>query len=605
MSCGIGLGNNAGRCWRRLAPFVLSALCSACGVLPWPATEPVAQPVVSAPTIKVAVRGVGDRLARNIRAHVSATTRACATPAAYLAALATRAVEESQDALHAYGYYHGAVRTRVIRTDACPRLVIDVVQGPRVVVEAVTLRIDGAARDDAGFMTLLEHLPMTVGARLNHDKYSATKRLIEGVALDRGYLAGRFLENRLEVDIKRNVARARLIYASGSRHRVGVVTVNQQPPVVRAELVRRFLDYSPEQAYESELITRFYTALAASQYFDQVDIRPQLGAPVDARIPIEITLTPRKRHKYSIGAGASTDEGARVHLAYADRRINAAGHRLNAEVRASLIEQSLSGEYQIPREHPADEWLSLQAGVKRKNADNFASDETQIGLADTHRRPWGILETRFIHLDRQAFDIGHRKRVSTLLIPGLRWTKTTTNDALYPTRGYSASAEIRGTSDALLSDVNLVRAVASLRVVRGFAPRWRVLARVEAGASWTDNFGLLPPTERFFAGGDLSIRGYAFEDLGPKDRRGRVIGGRHLGVFSMELERSVAQRWAVAGFVDGGNAFGGSGRNTGLKLSVGTGLRWRSPLGPARIDFAHPLNDDILLRVHVRIGPDL
>ena len=594
------------RCWLRwLAVLLLCALCGACTVLPWPGKKVVAQPAAPAPTIKVVVRGVGDRVAGNIRVHVSVASRACSTPAAYLTALATRAADESQDALRAYGYYHGLVRTRVIRAGACPRVVIDVVPGQRVVVEAVQLRIAGAARDDPGFMTPLARLPLTVGARLNHDHYSASKRLIETLALERGYLAGHFVENRLEVDVARNVARARLSYDSGSRYRVGTVTVSQQPPVVREELVRRFLDYTPEQTYEAELITRFYTALAASQYFDQVDIRPQLGAAVGDRIPIEINLTARKRHKYSIGVGASTDEGARVHLAYADRRLNPAGHRLNAEVRASLLEQSLSGEYQIPRAHPADEWLSLQAGVKRKNANNFESEETQIGLADTGRRPFGILETRFIHLDRQAFDIGQRKRVSTLLIPGLRWTKTTTNDALYPTRGYSASVEIRGGSGALLSDVNFVRAHGSVRVVREIAPRWRLLARVEAGASWVDNFGALPPTERFFAGGDLSIRGYAFEDLGPQDRRGRVIGGRHLGVFSTELERSVARRWAVAGFVDGGNAFGGSGRDSGLKLSVGAGLRWRSPLGPARIDLAHPLADDIVLRLHVRIGPDL
>lgn len=156
--------------------------------------------------------------------------------------------------------------------------------------------------------------------------------------------------------------------------------------------------------------------------------------------------------------------------------------------------------------------MSLQAGVKHKNGENFKSQGMQIGIADTLRRPFGILETRFIHLDHQAFDIGQRNRVSTLLIPGLRWTKTTTNNALYPTRGYAASLEVRGGSGAMLSDVNFVRALASLRVVREFAPRWRVLSRIEAGASWDDNFGALPPTQRFFAGGDhqrtrLCVRG--------------------------------------------------------------------------------------------------
>jgi translocation and assembly module TamA len=592
------------RAWRGLAALAWVS-CVGCAALPWPAKPAPAPKAAAVPTIKLAVRGVDERLATNIRTHVSLASRACTTPGAYLAALAARAEEESQDALRAYGYYHATIKTRVQRRGDCPRVVIEVSRGPRVKIDAVELTVVGAAREDSGFMAPLATLPARVGAGLNHDKYTATKRLLEGIALERGYLAGRFIEQRLEVDTSRNLARIRLHYDSGPRYRVGAVTIAQQPQVVREQLVRRFLDYDAAQPYEADLVTRFYAALAASQYFDQVDIRPQLGDARAGAVPIDIRLTPRKRHRYSMGLGASTDEGARTRLAYTNRRLNPAGHRVNAEVRASLIDQSLSGEYQLPRLHPADEWLSLQVGVKRKNRENFESNEMQVGIADTLRRPFGILETRFIHLDHQAFDIAQRTRSSTLLIPGLRWTKSTTNDALYPTRGYTASLEVRGGAGALLSDVSFVRAIGSVRMVRAFAPRWRLLSRIEAGASWDDNFGALPPSERFFAGGDQSVRGYVLDDLGPEDRRGRVIGGRYLGVFSTELERSIARRWAVASFVDGGNAFGGSGRDTGLKLTVGAGLRWRSPLGPARIDLAHPLDDDIVMRLHVRIGPDL
>lgn len=94
-------------------------------------------------------------------------------------------------------------------------------------VKAIALVVEGAAHDDRGFMTPLAKLPLEVGASLNHDKYTATKRLLEALALERGYLAGYFVENRLEVDVTRNVARVRLRYASGPRHRIGTVTVKQ------------------------------------------------------------------------------------------------------------------------------------------------------------------------------------------------------------------------------------------------------------------------------------------------------------------------------------------------------------------------------------------
>lgn len=102
------------------------------------------------------------------------------------AAPARRAEEETQDALRAYGYYHASVSTHVGQRGDCARVVIEVKQGPRVVVEAVELEVLGAARDDQGFMAPLATLPLVVGANLNHDKYTATKRLLETLALERG-----------------------------------------------------------------------------------------------------------------------------------------------------------------------------------------------------------------------------------------------------------------------------------------------------------------------------------------------------------------------------------------------------------------------------------
>ena len=276
-----------GRLARTLC-LLLALSCAGCAALPWPSKPAPAPKAVAVPTIKLAIRGVSERLATNIRAHVSLASRACSTPGAYLGALAKRAEEESQDALRAYGYYHASIKTRINRGGDCPRVVIEVVQGPRVMVEAVDLSVEGAAHDDAGFMTPLAKLPLEVGASLNHDKYTATKRLLETLALERGYLAGRFVENRLEVDVARNLAHVRLRYASGPRYRIGTVSITQEPRVVRDELVRRFLDFQDEQPYEADLITRFYAALAASQYFDPSHIRPPLGYPLHEHVPLPI-----------------------------------------------------------------------------------------------------------------------------------------------------------------------------------------------------------------------------------------------------------------------------------------------------------------------------
>ena len=117
---------------------------------------------------------------------------------------------------------------------------------------------------------------------------------------------------------------------------------------------------------------------------------------------------------------------------------------------------------------------------------------------------------------------------------------------------------------------------------------------------------LLLPDQRFFAGGDTSVRGYAYNSLGPTDPFGAVIGGSNLLVGSLEIDQEVAENWAIAAFVDSGNAFDDV-EDYDPATGVGAGIRWFSPLGPIRFDIAVPLESDApdSFRVHITLGPDL
>jgi len=141
--------------------------------------------------------------------------------------------------------------------------------------------------------------------------------------------------------------------------------------------------------------------------------------------------------------------------------------------------------------------------------------------------------------------------------------------------------------------------------IHSLTPRTRVLLRGRAGYLAENEFERLPPSVRFFAGGDNSVRGYDFESLGPTDINGAVVGGNRLLETSIEIEREVLPRWSVALFVDHGNAFDST--NLDGRTGAGIGTRWRSPLGPVRLDLAWPVDDDIEhgARLHVSLGPDL
>jgi translocation and assembly module TamA len=132
----------------------------------------------------------------------------------------------------------------------------------------------------------------------------------------------------------------------------------------------------------------------------------------------------------------------------------------------------------------------------------------------------------------------------------------------------------------------------------------RILFRTELGVTAEESFDELPPSVRFFAGGDNSVRGYDFEALGPVDDAGEVIGGSSLAVTSVEYEHRIKAKWSLAIFVDSGNAFEGSEFEP--KTGAGIGTRWQSPLGPIRVDVAHPFDDtQDNWRLHITLGPDL
>jgi translocation and assembly module TamA len=130
----------------------------------------------------------------------------------------------------------------------------------------------------------------------------------------------------------------------------------------------------------------------------------------------------------------------------------------------------------------------------------------------------------------------------------------------------------------------------------------RVIGRVHAGWTFQNEFEDLPPSVRFFAGGDNSVRGYGYEELGP-EQDGEVVGGRRLLTGSLEFDVLLRPNWSVAAFVDSGSAFN---TTPDFSTGVGLGLRWYSPLGPLRFDLAHPLDDpDRSVRLHISLGPDL
>lgn len=599
---------------RGLLAFGLLALgLTGCAHLPFglggdQGLDPGAQGPPPEPIISVRVDGLTGAAATNVAAMASLARASCGTRRDLLERQLPVAREEALRALAAFGHDSARVTPRLDLAADCPTLVLVVEPGPRTTIARLDFRIEGEAAADPAFRAALEPFPLIEGAPLEHAAWERLKSRIESVALSLGYLSGRFTRHEIRIDRGQARAELGLHYDSGPQSRLGELAFEQEPGRELEEgLIERFLALPDASPFNAAQVESIRDVLTASGYFSRVDVRPDLEAGADGgAVPVAVRLQALSRHHFSAAVGLSTDQGPRGRLGWELRRLNRQGHRAGVEGRVGLVERSFNTHYRMPRARPAHEWLNFNAGVRQMVVDAFDTVTMTIGLNETKLRPFGIREFRYLAFKRDDFEVASRAGLATLFIPGVRWSLRRTDSPVNVSRGYELALDLRGASREMLSDVSLFRAQLDAVGVRTLPLGFRFLGRTSLGALVTDDFLGLPPPQRFFTGGDESIRGHAFQSLGPTDPTGAVVGGAFLGVVSAELQRDLTRDWGLAGFVDAGNAFEGTEfTDTRLAIGIGLGLRWRSPIGPVKVDLAHPLavgpGD---LRLHVRVGPD-
>ena len=440
------------------------------------------------------------------------------------------------------------------------------------------------------------------GAPLRHRDYDAYKLALQTTAAARGYFDAQFTESRLDVYPEAFAADIHLAFDSGGRYRIG--EVRHSFDFIDPRIVAGYVDLQPGDFYDREAITRAYRDLSSSGFFRRIELTPDLANATDGEVPLNLLLEPADRIEYTAGAGYATDTGLRLTGGYRNRRINTAGHRFNSNVTLSPVISGITAEYRKPLTDPRTDWLSYTGAIDIEDTKTFDSEAIRIGIRRSKRLSPGWIRTLFVDLSIDEFTVGSVTDRSRLLLPGVSFDHKRADRDIYPTRGRRFTAELRGSTDALLSDNSLLQLIVRARWIRALGKDGRLVARLTAGTTAIEDFTDLPPALRFFAGGDESIRGYGYETLGPVDEEGNVIGGNHLAVASLEYEKRVRGNFYGAVFVDGGNAFDGDAFDPAF--GAGLGVIWRSPVGPIRLYLAHPFDlDDRDVRVHLNLGVGL
>ncbi len=560
----------------------------------------VAAPAWAEVHVNVQVQGLPPALKANVLASLSIAhyENYGDQPEASIRRLDSEAPKEIRRALQPFGYFSPQIDSTLKHEGDNWTAIYRVDPGPAVKYDKIDVTVTGAGSDDPAFRQILANLPIHAGERLLQSGYSQTKQLLQEAAAEYGYLDAQFTRHQLRVNPKTLKADVEIIFDTGPQYRFGKVRIHQS--ILQPGFVQRYVHIKPGDTYNAEALANLQGALSASGYFSSVTVNPDKNQAQDLKVPIDVNTTPARRNLYRVGLGYGTDTGPRFRFDWENRRVNSKGHRFKFDTRLSHVESQASARYIVPLRNPETDHIVYSATLNKQDYGDTVSHLFGLG-ANRISRLDGWQTSAALYENRYTSTIGPESWTSHVLMPELTFSRIVAHPPNYPRRGFSINATFSGSARALTSDVSFLRADLNVRLILPLGPG-RLLLHGEAGAIAASDFSRLPVALRFYAGGDNSVRGYAYQSIGPRNANGLVVGGRYLKVASVEYDLPIVGNWGLAGFLDAGNA--SNTLNNVWNKGIGIGVRYRTPVGAIRVDFAHPISHPELsyYRIHISIG---
>lgn len=513
----------------------------------------------------------------------------------------SRLEQDIGTALQALGYYHSEIDISLQRNGRNDsRLLIRVTPGEPTRIKETDLQILGDAQNDADFLAILAQAPK-VGDIVHHGRYDSFKASLNSLAQRKGYFDARFSIQRLEVAPSRREAFVRLHFDSGIRYRFGQVSFSGQQ--IASDRLQSLVPFQAGAPYLASQLGELNQALANTNWFSSILVTADTEAITEHTLPINIELAPRKRNSIETGIGYSDDVGARLKLNWLKPWLNERGHSLNTKLAISGAEQSVEAAYKLPLQSVATDFWQLQYGLRNRDYQDTRAIESNLAL----ERHWLLANdwyrTASIRWLYEDYTQADQEDSSSLLMPGISFSRSRQSGSGMPRQADRLLLGIEVSDPSWGSDASFVRLRGRAGYIDSFGDRHRMVSRLDAGAILMETVENLPPSLRFFAGGDNNLRGYAYESVSPLNQQGELIGGRYMATASLEYQYRVTGNWWLATFADYGSAWTDS---PDWKRGVGFGVRWGSPIGAVRIDFAWGLDaEGSPFQLHFSLGPEL
>ncbi len=434
----------------------------------------------------------------------------------------------------------------------------------------------------------------------------------------RRFPTGSVQTSRADVDADTATARLAVTYQSGPAYRFGPLVVRgaERYGVIGPSRIARLPTGKP---YDQQELLDAQQRLASSGYYDSVFLTLDTSAGNPDFAPVIAQVREAQMQKVVLGVGFTTDSGPRVSVDHIYNQMPLLGwravSRLSIERDTKLLNTTWTG---IPGED-GWKWGSL-AQLKREQSGTYDVDSGRLryGRSQSEGHIDRALFLQYDYAVPSGSDLPATvEPAASAISANWNWTGRYFDDNANPRRGWGLALELGAGYTLSGQRLPFTRAYGRWmgviplgRVSEGdttaAARQSRIALRAELGAITAKEEARIPSTLRFLTGGDTTVRGYAFQQIGTVDASGATVAGRYLAVASAEWQKPIVWNGQLtafesAVFVDAGNVADKARELSKPKVGVGAGLRWRSPVGPVQADVAYGV-DVKKFRLHLRLG---
>ncbi len=594
--------------WTRICLPLLFCFSSGCSLLS-PKTTAELQPT---PVLRLEVEApapLKDLLARNLDlGRVNRLAQGEALQEGELDRLLAAAPQQARELLDTEGYFNAVVRFERGEAEGLPQIRVAVQPGPRTVVRRVDIQIQGPLAADAeqqphareAAAALRRNWPMPAGAPFRDAEWSRAKTASMAGLRGQGYVQADWVDTLARVDAAEQIVDLSVTADSGPLFRIGALRVRGLK-VQDAETVANIAALKPGEPATEGTLLDIQERLQKSDLFDRATVSLDTRPPVPEATPVVVRLGERQLQEATVGVGFGANVGARVTLNHVHRRPFGKPWLGRNNFDISQVRQRWVGELST-QTLPGLYRNLVGGGLERLESDTdvVRAANLRVGRAQETRNIDRLL---FVDWNRSSTTSALGRQQSDALSLQYHGVWRSLDDLVLPTRGRVWSGQL-GVGQAKSSPGGsgpFTRLHVKLDAFRPLGS-WYGHGRMEVGQVFSAGDVLVPEALRFRAGGDESVRGYAYRSLTRKVN-GIEVGSEVLFTVSAELARPILARlpelWGAV-FIDAGRAAANWG-DIKPAIGVGAGLRYRSPVGPVKLDLAYG-EEDRRFRLHLSVG---